>query len=310
MRVTSAIGACTLLLLAAGATAADQDVWQTDFDQALAEAQRLNRPLLIHFYADWCGPCKQMESNVLHQDAVLKQIQRYVVAVKINTDRAPQVMKRYAIDTLPTDLFVEPDGRPMLISSGYRSQTEYLSSLSRAATRYTDLLASRKPAQSPGVTADPSTPVLVQDGNSGGAPGDSAATQEPPATLAAAAKPAPMLDGYCPVTLWKNRKWEKGSPQFEAEHRGQTYRFVSDETRQEFLENAERYAPRFLGCDAIVVFQSDRAVPGDTKYGAFYDDELYLFVNNENRQTFKKNPDRYIRTKVVLNVDQIETIVQ
>jgi hypothetical protein len=33
-------------------------------------------------------------------------------------------------------------------------------------------------------------------------------------------------------------------------------------------------------------------------------------VNNENRQTFKKNPDRYIRTKVVLNVDQIETIVQ
>ena len=39
---------------------APHDGWLTDFDAALAEAQELKRPLLIHFYTDWCPPCRRM----------------------------------------------------------------------------------------------------------------------------------------------------------------------------------------------------------------------------------------------------------
>ena len=55
---------------------------------------------------------------------------------------------------------------------------------------------------------------------------------------------------------------------------------------------------------------SDRAVLGSTRYAAFYDNELYLFVDDINRKAFKRSPDNYVRTRVVLNVDQIETVTR
>ena len=68
--------------------------------------------------------------------------------------------------------------------------------------------------------------------------------------------------------------------------------------------------PRFLGCDPVVVWDSDRAIRGLTKFAAFYDDELYLFSTAENRDTFKAKPDTYIRTRIVLQPDEIETVVR
>lgn len=277
----------TLVITAHGSYA--DDVWRTDFQSAQAEARRLNRPLLVHFYADWCGPCRQMEQNVFRREQVQKELRRLVVAVKVNADRAPDIASRYGIDSLPTDLFVEPDGTPIVQSTGYRNANDYIAAVNRAATKYTDLLARRTaPAAEPAAASPP----------------------EDKTTLAAAKEQQPMLDGYSPVTLWKNRKWEKGSPQFRSEYKGQIYEMASAEQLQEFNEDPARYTPRFLGCDAVIVYQSDRAVPGSTQYGAFYDDELYLFTSADNRQAFKSDPDRYIRTRVVLRVDQIEQVVR
>jgi YHS domain-containing protein/thiol-disulfide isomerase/thioredoxin len=268
---------------------AADDVWRKDFDTALAEARRLNRPLLVHFYADWCGPCRQMEQNVLHREQVQRELRRLVVPVKVNADRSPAVAERYHIESLPTDLFLEPDGTPIVESTGYRGINDYLNAIGRAALKYSDLLAQRAAKTSGPASTEP-------------VPGTT--------SLAAAAGQKPMLGGYSPVTLWRNRKWEKGSPQFQSEYKGQVYQLVSAAEQQEFNENPTRYAPRFLGCDPVVVYQSDRAVPGSTQFGAFYDDELYLFVSNENRRAFKANPDQYIRTRVVLRTDQIEPIVR
>jgi thiol-disulfide isomerase/thioredoxin/YHS domain-containing protein len=296
MRRSIGVWALSAMVLAAFAPAAcaqtAADAWYTDFDAALAEAQRLDKPLLVHFYADWCGPCQQMERNVLHRDAVQAAIRKHAVAVKINTDRNPEVTARYGIEALPTDLFVEPNGTRIIESTGYRSVNEYTAALARAATRYTDLLAQRK-ARAPQPDASPEP-----------------AEEQSPVELAVTTEQKPMLDGYSPVTLWKNRRWEKGSPQFRSEYRGQVYDLASAEEMAEFKENPGRYAPRFLGCDAVVVLESDRAVLGSTRYAAFYDEELYLFVDNDNRQLFKKDPDRYIKTRVVLQVDEIQTAVR
>jgi thiol-disulfide isomerase/thioredoxin/YHS domain-containing protein len=275
------------LVIAVGESRAD-DVWRSDFQSAQAEASRLNRPLLVHFYADWCVPCRQMEQNVLRREQVQKELQRLVVAVKVNTDRSPDIASRYGIDSLPTDLFLEPDGTPIVQSSGYRNANDYVAAAKRASVKYTDLLARRAPPAEPAATAPPKDQT----------------------TLAASEEQKPMLDGYSPVTLWKNRKWEKGSPQFRGEYKGQVYEMASAEQLQEFHEDPARYTPRFLGCDPVIVYQSDRAVPGSTQYGAFYDDELFLFTSADNRTAFKADPDRYIRTRVVLRLDQIEQIVR
>lgn len=271
------------LLFAHVANAAEG--WSRDFDSARAEAVRLNKPLLIHFYADWCGPCRQMEHNVLNQQSVLREIGRSVIAVKVDADDHPQLAARYAIQALPADVFAEPDGRKLMEATGYRGTREYVTSMTRAATRYADLVAAR-------------TPPSADRSPSGGT------------RLTTREERQPMLDGYCPVTLWRNRKWEQGSQQFRIEYRDQVYLAASEEDMREFNDNPTRYAPRFLGCDPVVVWESDRAVLGSTRFGAFYNDQLYLFTSDENRDSFKSDPDRYTRTRVVLRVDDIESIVR
>lgn len=293
MRYSRWAGPALLLLLCATAQAAD-GVWMTDFEAARKRAEELQRPMLIHFGADWCGPCRQMERNVLHTPRVTEQIRSNVVAVIVNVDRQPKLAARFGVTSLPTDLFIEPDGKRLMQSTGYRPASEYASSIARASTRYHDLLASRRPAE-------PKTPVAAVPRSD---------DESPKPKAASASRVEPVLDGFCPVVLWQQRRWIKGSPQFTSEFRGQLYHLSSKEALEAFEENPERYAPRFLGCDPIIVWETDRAVPGSTRFGAFYDDELYLFVSDENRKTFKKNPDRYVRTRVVLDVDQIESVTR
>lgn len=277
---------------------AAEGAWMTDFDAALAEAQRLQRPLLVHFYTDWCQPCQQMERTVLNRPEVADSIRRSIIAVKVNAEKSPKVAARYGVDAFPMDIFVEPNGSEMMKSTGKRTLSEYKMAIARAATRYADLVASRTPPprQQPPVQAAP----LQQEPPVQAAPPTQLATQER----------EPLLNGYCPVTLWNNRRWEKGSPQFKSEHRGQVYLMSSEAALKEFNDHPERFSPRFLGCDPVIVYESDRAVLGSTRFAAFYDDELFLFVNDINRQAFKRNPDNFVRTQVVLNIDQIETVTK
>ncbi len=76
-----------------------------------------------------------------------------------------------------------------------------------------------------------------------------------------------------------------------------------------FKVDPGRYAPQLLGCDPVILNKQDRAIPGDTKYGAYYDHNLYLFVDLESREEFKKNPDRFSRTMHVLKMEQVESAV-
>jgi YHS domain-containing protein len=56
----------------------------------------------------------------------------------------------------------------------------------------------------------------------------------------------------------------------------------------------------------VALLETDRAIPGKTLYGAFYEGELYLFETVENRTRFKSSPPRYTRTRHVLKLDDIE----
>lgn len=56
-------------------------------------------PVLVDFYANWCGPC-QMLAPIL--DQVNAQLKPRIKVVKIDTDRYPQVASQHGIQALPT----------------------------------------------------------------------------------------------------------------------------------------------------------------------------------------------------------------
>lgn len=68
----------------------------SSFQELLANS---NVPVLVDFYATWCGPC-QMMTPILEQ--VGAHLKNRVQVVKIDTDRYPGLATQYQIHALPT----------------------------------------------------------------------------------------------------------------------------------------------------------------------------------------------------------------
>jgi thioredoxin len=66
-------------------------------------------PLLVDFYAPWCGPCQMMGPILEKVGAELKD---RIKVVKINTDKYPDLASEHRITSLPT-LVVFKDGKPV-----------------------------------------------------------------------------------------------------------------------------------------------------------------------------------------------------
>jgi thiol-disulfide isomerase/thioredoxin/YHS domain-containing protein len=116
------------------------------------------------------------------------------------------------------------------------------------------------------------------------------------------------MDGYCPVTLRSTRAWKPGSSEIFCEHDGQVFFFTAAQKRDEFKANPGRFAPRHLGCDPVVLEQSDVAVRGSVKFGAFYEGELFLFESADSRAKFRKDPARYARLQHALKPEDVKKI--
>ncbi|NER84991.1 MAG: thioredoxin [Leptolyngbya sp. SIO1D8] len=78
----------------------------TSFADLLAHS---DLPVLVDFYATWCGPC-QMMAPILEQ--VNAQLKGKLKVVKIDTDRYPQVASQHQIHALPT-LVLFKQGQPV-----------------------------------------------------------------------------------------------------------------------------------------------------------------------------------------------------
>jgi thioredoxin 2 len=55
-------------------------------------------PVLVDFYADWCGPCKMMAPIL---DEIAHEKQGTMLVAKVDTDAAPEISRRYNIRSIP-----------------------------------------------------------------------------------------------------------------------------------------------------------------------------------------------------------------
>ncbi|MBS1928410.1 MAG: thioredoxin [Chitinophagaceae bacterium] len=58
-----------------------------------------NKPVLVDFYADWCGPCKMMAPSIVD---VKQKIGERAIVLKMDIDKNPAYASRYNIQSIPT----------------------------------------------------------------------------------------------------------------------------------------------------------------------------------------------------------------
>jgi YHS domain-containing protein/thiol-disulfide isomerase/thioredoxin len=293
------------------------ETWRHDFNEAEGEARRLNRVLLVHFHAKWCGPCQMMNREVLSDPSVLRQLDAAVIPVKVDSDERPDLVHRFGITTLPTDVFLDPNGFVLDRTSGLSDRESYVTRIARVDTRFSQsqkaqIALQTKPAPREQASLSRATPAPIAPSPVRPNMRPQIASTLSPSQRAGGLGPSKRafgglgLHGFSPVALVGDHKWMRGSDRYACQFQGVTYHMTSAEELQQFKEDSERYAPQVLGCDPVILDIADRAVNGDIRYAAFFDGELYLFVSDKSRQTFREDPDRYVRTKHVLKLDELE----
>lgn len=83
-------------------------------------------PVLVDFYATWCGPC-QMMAPILEQ--VGANLRDRLQVVKIDTDKYPNLASKYQIEALPT-LVLFKDGQPAEKIEGVHQAPQLIQRLS------------------------------------------------------------------------------------------------------------------------------------------------------------------------------------
>lgn len=74
-----------------------------------------DKPAIVDFYADWCGPCKRIAPLL---DEVAKEHAGNLYIYKVNVDNCPEIANAYQISAIPTLLFIPVEGEPIKVVGG------------------------------------------------------------------------------------------------------------------------------------------------------------------------------------------------
>jgi thioredoxin 2 len=92
------------------------DLDESNFDHVVANS---DIPVVVDFWAAWCGPCKMMAPTFAK---VSKEFALKILFVKVDTEKAPNISARFGIRSIPT-LVLMKDGKETTRTSGALDET-------------------------------------------------------------------------------------------------------------------------------------------------------------------------------------------
>jgi len=263
----------------------DASGWLDSYEAGRKLAMQRKAPLLLHFEAVWCGACRTMESGVLNQPDVMKIIGHDVVGVRVDADRSRDLIAKYGISSLPTEVVISADGEELERFEGGVALASYVRRLTQLTSASDSENEQKVAAAEQEQSVDTRSCLIVERGGQ-----------------------MVGLGGFSPVALTTSREWIRGSAEFIVKYEGVDYFLQSAEEVVAFTDTPEKFIPRLHGCDLVTLSQNGKVEPGAIEFGSFYKGEVYFFTNLLNRDRFQRNPEWYATAPAVEGVDPARDI--
>ena len=137
--------------------------WFYTYEDSLDKAKEERKPVLLDFYADWCGPCRMMDSQVYADPVIVKALEGFV-CVKMDVDKNEKQAFKYRVRGIPRAIVLNVHGDVIADQTGFVNSDEFLGFLTKAQALALKKIDDIDPAQLAGNTAPvPPEPVVKLD---------------------------------------------------------------------------------------------------------------------------------------------------
>jgi thioredoxin-related protein len=102
-----------VVLLAGGASsgpaAAEKIEWHA-YQAGIARSGMEKKKVFLHFYADWCAYCVEMEHKTFQNPTVIATLNRNFISIRVDSDREKEIAALFRVKGLPDTWFLAENG--------------------------------------------------------------------------------------------------------------------------------------------------------------------------------------------------------
>ena len=254
--------------------------WQTDLKQAVHEAGRAQKPLLVEFTASWCGYCRKMKQTTFADERIARHVNGCFVPVSVDADQNGRLMRTVGVEALPTTVILSHDLRVVRRIAGYQTPEQLEEHLGAICVHEEAEL----------------TPVSIEPVPEPGAPGTPPSVAPPAVAPPASENPqtAPWaFDKLCLVSLRDDHRLRKGRSSLSVMYRGRRLCFASAEHVRRFEQNPDLYWPVLDGNCVVSHVEDSLDQPGRGREALVFRNRIWLFTDRERRNRFYENAAEY-----------------
>jgi thioredoxin-related protein len=102
--------------------------WHT-YEAGMARSKFENKKVFLHFTAEWCGYCREMDRKTFQDATVVAGLNRDFIPIRVDYDREPATSALYKVKGLPDSWFIAENGTVIGHRPGYIPPEQFLSIL-------------------------------------------------------------------------------------------------------------------------------------------------------------------------------------